>query len=955
MIGGEVNRLLAAYQRRNKLPTQYKIGPDPASIDSCMIGGIVSNNSSGMCCGVAQNTYHTVADMRIMFADGTVLDTSSEESRASFLQTHAHLCEGISAIAQEVQSDEDLVALINKKYSIKCTTGYAINSLVDFPVDDPIEIIKHIIVGSEGTLGFVSQVTFNTVVEHPYKRSAFILFPDMHQGGQATAALRRTFIDDECCVDAVEIFDRKALAEAEKSEDMCRLTPGLVGCPPTSAGLLVECRGSDIEHLERRIEAAKEALRNSGTSCLVNDAWTAQEAAATGEPEQLRARGAHCVPTAFDQFPFQVDPKDSNVFWDMRKGLIPKVGAQRTRGTSMLIEDVACSVESLADMTLDLADMFQRNGYEDASIFGHAMEGNMHLVFSQGFRNADDLEQYSNMMQEMCEIVAEKYNGSLKGEHGTGRNVAPYVEMEWGPKANAIMWKVKKLFDPQNILNPGVLMNEDPDVHRKALKPSPLANDIVDACIECGFCESNCPSRDASLTPRQRITVWREINRLSREIKLPDAEMGPMPRDEVKRRLDELTNDYQYLGMETCAADGMCQEKCPVGINTGALIKALRTEAEAADETTMGKTGRSAANWLAANMTAFDAHVPKVLDIVSGFHTLLGTSTQGTIATLLHKAAPKGTLPLWTPYLPQGQKALPQVEVLYTTAERNKYKDMCTFHEVKERSHSPAPVAAPTPVRDDVKERPKLYKQCREVVYLPSCVTRVMGPAKGDAEQGNVHEHLLSLLKKGGVQKVSYVSEVKSQCCGLMFASRGAGEAAKASIEALEPALLAASDNGRIPILCDTSPCLKHLKDNITDPRLKLSLFEPLDFVHTFLKDNLVFEKKKSSVAVHVPCSSKKMKLEPIFESLVGQCADEVHFSGIPCCGMAGDRGMRYPEISRDGSLQHLDLPDDVTDGYSSSRTCECALSTKADVHFRSVVYLLDECASPAKKDVITK
>ena len=180
--------------------------------------------------------------------------------------------------------------------------------------------------GSEGTLGFVSQVTYNTVVEHPHKRSAFILFADMHQGGQATAALRRTFIDDECCVDAVEIFDRKALAEAEKSEDMCRLVPGLVGCPPTSAGLLVECRGSDIEHLERRIETAKEALRSSGVSCLANDAWTAQAAQATGEPEQLRARGAHCVPTAFDQFPFQVDPKDSNVYWDMRKGLIPKVG-----------------------------------------------------------------------------------------------------------------------------------------------------------------------------------------------------------------------------------------------------------------------------------------------------------------------------------------------------------------------------------------------------------------------------------------------------------------------------------------------------------------------------------------------------------------------------------------------------------------------------------------------------
>ena len=75
----------------------------------------------------------------------------------------------------------------------------------------------------------------------------------------------------------------------------------------------------------------------------------------------------------------------------MRKGLIPKVGAQRTRGTSMLIEDVACEVDKLADMSVDLIDMFERHGYGDASVFGHAMEGNMHLVFSQGFRNASDI------------------------------------------------------------------------------------------------------------------------------------------------------------------------------------------------------------------------------------------------------------------------------------------------------------------------------------------------------------------------------------------------------------------------------------------------------------------------------------------------------------------------------------------------------------------------------------
>lgn len=90
LIGGEVNRILSAYAKKHNLDDVYKIGPDPSSIDSCMIGGIVSNNSSGMCCGVTQNSYHTVRDLRIVLVDGTVLDTACPESRASFLKVRPH-------------------------------------------------------------------------------------------------------------------------------------------------------------------------------------------------------------------------------------------------------------------------------------------------------------------------------------------------------------------------------------------------------------------------------------------------------------------------------------------------------------------------------------------------------------------------------------------------------------------------------------------------------------------------------------------------------------------------------------------------------------------------------------------------------------------------------------------------------------------------------------------------
>ena len=89
LIGGEINKLLAGHAKRGGHPIQYKIGPDPSSIDSCMVGGMVANNSSGMCCGVSQNTYHTLRDLRAVFADGSVLDTADPASCDAWVKVRA--------------------------------------------------------------------------------------------------------------------------------------------------------------------------------------------------------------------------------------------------------------------------------------------------------------------------------------------------------------------------------------------------------------------------------------------------------------------------------------------------------------------------------------------------------------------------------------------------------------------------------------------------------------------------------------------------------------------------------------------------------------------------------------------------------------------------------------------------------------------------------------------------
>lgn len=731
-------------------------------------------------------------------------------------------------------------------------------------------------IGSEGTLGFVSRATYNTVPEWPHKASAFVVFPDVRSACRAAAVLRR-----ETAVDAVELFDRPSLRECEADEAMTRLVPDIVGCDPMAAALLIECRGRDEKALEESCDEVRRALKR----------------------HDLPLGGRADAPRSLDAYAFSTDAKACKTFWDVRKGLIPIVGAAREPGTSMLIEDVACPVDKLADMMIDLQGMFERFGYSDASCFGHALEGNLHLVFSQGFRTKEEVQRFSDLMEEMCYIVATKHSGSLKGEHGTGRNVAPFVEMEWGTKAYELMWELKALFDPERVLNPSVILNRDPDAHKKFLKPSPLASELVDRCIECGFCESNCPSRDLTLTPRQRIASYKEIARLKG--------LGDGATAEEKARLQTFQQSYDYDGDATCAADGMCQEKCPVKINTGEMIKQLRSTAMDGD----ARASR-AAEAVASHFGALNSAVPKLLNAVSLAHRILGPKPLEWTSNWLNRVSGH-VVPTWNPHMPKGAAPLPNPPPRPTAA-------------VAASSASALP---------------------RKVVYMPSCVTRMMGPSALDTETAPVHEKLLSLFGKAGYEVV-YPEGVSSQCCGMMFNSRGFKGAAATKGAELEAALLKASEGGKLPIVCDTSPCLSQIKAGISDPALRFSLYEPVEFVRHFLLDKLDFLPVRDTVAVHVPCSSKKMGIEDSFVKLAGLCAREVVPSGIPCCGMAGDRGMRYPELTA-ASLQHLQVHlkgCGATDGYSTSRTCEMSLSNHSGINFRGLVYLLDEAARPKQQ-----
>lgn len=698
--GAQANRYLASYGR--------KIGPDPASIDSAMIGGIVSNNASGMCCGTSENSYKTIADIRVVLPDGTLLDTADEASRKAFRATHGDVLRKLEKISADIDSDPELRDRISRKYKIKNTTGYSLNAFVDY--HEGFDILKHIIVGSEGTLAFVSGVTYNTVIEHKHKALAMITYTNIALACEAVQILRV-----QGKVSAVELIDRTGVRSVDQK-------PGIPEFLKTigeeSCVILVETRAASAEELKVKVDEITASI--------------------AGVPTEL-------------PFAFTTDAKEQATMWKLRKEMLPTVAGLRRSGTTAIIEDICFPIDKLAEATVNLRKVFAADGYEDAVIFGHALAGNLHFMFNQDFSTAEEVEKYRRFMDDIVKLVVEKYDGSLKAEHGTGRNMAPFVEVEWGKQAYAIMKEVKDIFDPDGILNPGVILNGDPKAHISNLKPIPSTREIVDKCMECGFCEGHCVAEGLTLSPRQRVAAFREIERLKAS--------GQEP-----HRAAEMQKLYKYLGDQTCATDSLCNLHCPVKADAGKLIKELRHE---------GHSSRSERNalWLAGHMDTVTSVLRGFLKTINGLRLVFGKKIFGAIARFLRRITCKA-LPLWNEYMPTG-------------ADRIKPD---TMHGVQ---------------GSDLK-----------VVYFPSCITRSMGTTPAYSKEKEVTKVTAAILEAAGYE-IIYPEKMDKLCCGMLYSSKGYVEAGKKASDELKDALFRASEGGKYPILCDMSPCLYTMHTNM--------------------------------------------------------------------------------------------------------------------------------------------
>ncbi len=670
--------------------------------------------------------------------------------------------------------------------------------------------------------------------------TAFLQFPDLHAACAAIIPLR------DAGAAALELLDRASLKSVENQPG---IPPTIKSLPDGAAALLVEFHGRDESV---RAELERTALATTAGLKLL-------------EP----ARFTH-------------DPVEQALFWKIRSGTFPSVGAVRKRGTTVLIEDVAFPIECLADAAVDLTKLFAKHGYDEAIIFGHAKDGNLHFVITQSFNDQAAVDRYERFIDDVVELVVKKYDGALKAEHGTGRNMAPFVEAEWGPEAKAVMEKLKALVDPLHLLNPGVIINADPKCHLADLKPMPGVEEEVDKCIECGYCEPKCPSRELTLTPRQRIVVRREMARLEGNHENPAL-------------LASLTGAFDYMAVETCAADGLCATACPVSIDTGQLTKRFRRASHS-------RRAQKIALSVARNFATVE---PVMRVALRSGHMVQGLFGPKAMPFITRVMKAFGASHQWSPEMPKAAKA-------------------------------PLPMTS---------------LEGAQAIYFPACISRMMGHLPGESEELSLVEALVKVSARAGVP-VHIPLDVEGTCCGVPFSSQGFDLAHRYTVNHAIEKFWEWSQEGRLSIVMDTSPCTygvvtsrAYLTPENQAKFDKLKIIDSTAFAYDVLLPKLQVTRKVGSVGLHPVCSLTKMNLLPKLEGVAQACADKVVVPrDAGCCGFAGDRGFTHAELTASATKHEAkEVKSQSFDGhYASSRTCEVGMTRSTGEIYRSFLYLLE-------------
>ncbi|CAM3329734.1 FAD-binding and (Fe-S)-binding domain-containing protein [Occultella aeris] len=855
-----VNVTLARYGR--------KLGPDPASEIACTIGGVVANNSSGMTSSLTATAYRTLSSMQFVLPSGTTIDTARPDADARLRALEPDLHAGLIRLRDTVRADPRLSAIVTHQFSMKNTMGYGLNALLDH--DEPADILAHLMIGSEGTLGYVASVVLDTVPVLARAATSLLVFDSIERATDALPALLGAGAR------AVELMDAASLRVAQTD----RAAPAAIASIPVvdHTALLVEFQAPDAAALAELTGPADPVIRALDLS----------------------------APAALTQ-----DPTERAGLWAVRKGLYAAVAGARPKGTTNLLEDVAVPAQVLTETVRGLGVLLARHGYDDAVTFGHARDANLHFMINPHLDDPRELATYEAFTEDLVDLILGA-NGTLKAEHGTGRIMSAYVRRQYGDELYEVMTELKRLCDPRGILNPGVLLDDDPRAHLDNLKTVTGVDPAVDSCVECGFCEPGCPSRNTTTTPRQRIILMREI-----------AAAGPEHRAELEAA-------FSYDAVQTCAADSLCVTACPVKIDTGKVMKSVRAAGHgpAAQRAGAAATGAWAAatSGLRLGLTVAGAMPP----------ALLAGATSAARTVLPHEL------------VPQLGAGLPGAGTA-----RSKLADLPAVGGSAARSGTRADDGGPS-----VPGSARV-----DLVFFPSCTGAMFGP-EGRGE--GAAAAFLTLCERAGLRAV-LPDGVDGLCCGTPWESKGFVDGQAAMAARVFDGVWAATDDGKRPLVCDASSCT-HGLDGLAahlDPMRAarwdtLELLDVVSYARRELLPRIAVPagQELASLAVHPTCSTVHLGATEDLVAVAGAVARDVR---VPddwgCCGFAGDRGLLHPELTAGATeaeaaeIKRLEASGGPFAGYAScNRTCEMGMTRATGRPYRHVLELFEEVTRPLSR-----
>ncbi|MFD4948839.1 FAD-binding and (Fe-S)-binding domain-containing protein [Streptomyces sp. NPDC058409] len=832
---GRANITLSRYGRL--------MGPDPASSSACTVGGVVANNASGMTAGVTRNSYRLLSSLTLVLPSGTIVDTAAPDADARLREAEPELCAGLLALKSEIEGDTELVARIRAKYALKNTNGYRLDAFLDNST--PVEILRGLMVGSQGTLGFIAETVFKTVSLDRLTHTALLFFPDL------TAAAAAVPLFNDAGARAVEVMDGNTLRACASVDGV---PADWAEIPRDTAALLVEFRAPD--------EAAHQAHRQAAAAVLAKLALVAPVASVTNR--------------------FVEDSATIRTYWHAREAFMTAVGKARPAGSTLITEDFAVPPARLAEACEALAELQRRHGF-DAAVAGHAAHGNLHFLLAFDAARPKEVERYADFMDEFCTMVVRRFDGSLKAEHATGRNMTPFLEAEWGAHATELMWRVKQTLDPAGVLAPGVVLNRDPEAHLQGLKTIPTIEAVADPCIECGFCEPVCPSRDLTTTPRQRIVLRREM----------------MRQPAGSAAMESLLKSYGYDAVDTCAGDSTCKTACPVGIDTGAMMKAFRHQRHSEREE------RNAAR-VAERFSLLESSVRTAL----GLADHVGDRVLGSVTSAVRKVVSADLVPEWIS-------------------------------------------AIPSPARSRL---PGTDRRTAVAVYYVACVNRIFAGPDG-VDGPSLPEAIVEVSRRAG-RPVWIPSDMAGSCCATIWHSKGYDDGNTVMANRIVERAWEWTDGGRLPLIVDASSCTLGIGQEVT-PYLTaenlrkhraLTVVDSVVWADTELLPHLEVTDPIDSAVLHPTCSMRHLKdvdqLQAVAEFIARDVQVPVY---AECCGFAGDRGLLHKELTKAATAHEAaEVTSGAFDAYlSANRTCEIGMQHTTDRPYQSVLLALERATRP--------